>query len=557
MAKKVPLFFVAALSFGCLLFLTEAKPLDKKNPASISIAIDLKDPLTLDFELSLLDKISLNGRCDSRNNSLKVKALLQDFDLSSLGQHMALPLGGYIKKGDIDLAAGKTYSLKGELEIRKLNLNRKDLNLKGNIKLSGYLNLPQQGLDYHINYQIKDGYFSKLTSVSAIQVKGFLKKDELCLNQGGLIYKNTPFGIAGRLEDFSSPKIALTITNNLWNLKAEAQRKGKILEISNFLIEGKDTKIKTQAKIDIEGPRANVRGEGRLNLADIVATLDSFGLKSPCLSKLNPQGHLEVSFALSKNNLQEKGQITLSGTSSELEIQKSQVTDLKFDLVKEGNKLTFVSLANLSGGAIDLQALLNTSNKKGSLYLTANNIDISQAMHELNLKGQESSGKLSLQVHLKNLDFFQWRELNGEGKIVISEGNIWQINFLKGLGKFLSIPGFDQLVFKKAYSDLFFRGEDIVFENFQLNATQMNIEGSGKITSQGRLDFLLLPKFSQELIDSSKGLQKYLTTLLGGGNLSIEVKGTLKNPRYNIKVSLIPALEDFDKVKDIFKDFLK
>lgn len=513
--------------------------------------------MTLSFELSLLDKINLTGRCDSSNNSLKVKVLLKDFDLNNLGQHIALPLGGYIKKGDIDLEAGKTYSLKGELEVRELNLAQQDVTFKGDIKLLGYLNLPQQGLDYHINYQIKDGYFSKLKSVSAIQIKGFLKKDELLLNKGGLIYKNVPFGITGRLENFSSPKIALTITNNLWDLKAEAQRKGKILEVSKFFIQGKDTKIQTQAKIDIKDPRLNVRGEGRLNLADIVATLDSLGLKSPAISKLNPQGHLEVRFTLRKNTLEEEGQLELSGASSELKIQKSKVTDLRFDLVKKGNKLTLVCLAALSGGGIELQALLNTSNKRGSLYLTADNIDIAQAISELDVKGQESSGKLSLVTHLKNVDFFQWKELSGEGQIVISEGNIWQINFLKGLGKFLSIPGFDNLVFKRAYSDLLFRGEDIVFENFQLNATQMNIEGSGKITWQGSLDFLLLPQFSQQLIDSSKGLQKYLTTLLGGGSLSIEVKGTLKNPRYNIKVSLIPALENFDKVKDLFKDFLK
>ena len=221
---------------------------------------------------------------------------------------------------------------------------------------------------------------------------------------------------------------------------------------------------------------------------------------------------------------------------------------------REVGKLEIKGLAEVYGGKIDLRSTLSLSDYNGSLRIDANGIDIAQVIHELNLKDKKTSGKLSLQANLRSIDFFKWKELSGEGKILISEGNIYQINFLKGLGEILSIPDFENIVFRRAYSDLFFEGENIFFENFQLNASQMNIEGKGKITTAGNIDFLLFPQFSQKLIDSSKGLQKYLTTFLGGGIFSVSISGTIKNPVYTANVSIIPALDKIEDIVDIFKD---
>lgn len=211
----------------------------------------------------------------------------------------------------------------------------------------------------------------------------------------------------------------------------------------------------------------------------------------------------------------------------------------------------------LWGGEINFKGTLNIPNLKGNLSVTANNIDIAQAMDELDVKGKKPHGKLSFEANLRSIDLFKWKNLLGEGKILISEGDIYQINFLKGLGKFLSIPDFENIVFKRAYSDLFFEGENILFENFQLNATQMNIEGKGKITTVGNIDFLLFPQFSQELIDSSRGIQKYITAFLGKGTFSVSISGTIKNPVYTTNISITPSLDKIEDIIDIFKDIFK
>ena len=444
------------LSFLLLLFLTilltsslftaKAKFIDIKNSDSIYVSLDLKSSSKISFELSFIGKIALKGEYSAEDRSLKVKASIKDFDLNQLNEYIELPVAGYIKNGDLDVELGKTISLKGELEINELKLTNKDIDLKGDIKLLGYLKILEQGLDYHINYQIKDGYFSKLKDIKEIQAKGFLKKDDLLLSNAKLTYKNLPIEATGRIKDFSSPKIDLKLTGKPGDLTFQAEY----------------NKVTDKMKID--------------------------------------------------------------------------------------------GLAKIWAGKINLTGTLSLYNSTGNLNLAAKDIDIAEAIHQLSPKEQKIRGKLSLETNLTSVDLFKWENLRGAGKILVSEGNIYQIDFLKGLGKFLSIPDFENIVFKRAYSDLFFEGEDIFFENFQLNASQMNIEGKGKITTLGNLDFLLFPQFSQELIDSSKGIQKYLTAFLGGGTFSVSIAGTIKKPIYTTNISLTPSLDKIEDIIDIFKD---
>lgn len=443
--KAIFLLLPLTILFTSSLFTTEAKFLDTRTSDSIYISLDLRDSSRIGLELSFISKIDLKGGYSAEDKSLKARVSIKDFDLNRLGKYIKLPVAGYIKKGNLDIEIGKVISLKGELKANELKLTNEDIGLRGDIKLLGYLKILEQGLDYRINYQIKDGYFSKLKDIKEIQAKGFLKKDKLFLTKSELIYKNLPLKATAQIEDFSSPKIDLKFTGKPGNLTVKAQYN------------------------------------------------------------------------------------------------------------KEAEKLELKGLAEVWGGEINFRATLSLFDYKGSLNIDADSIDIAQAMHELNVKGKKPHGKLSLEANLRSVDLFKWKNLLGEGKILISEGDIYQINFLRGLGKFLSIPDFENIVFKRAYSDLFFEDEDIFFENFQLNATQMNIEGKGRITTAGNIDFLLFPQFSQELMDSSKGLQKYLTAFLGEV-FSVSISGTIKNPVYTANISIIPALDKIEDIVDIFKD---
>jgi hypothetical protein len=144
--------------------------------------------------------------------------------------------------------------------------------------------------------------------------------------------------------------------------------------------------------------------------------------------------------------------------------------------------------------------------------------------------------------------------MDGEGKLKIKEGNIWEINFLKGLGQFLFIPEFDSIVFEEGYSDLVFKGENVVFDNAQLKSPQMTLRGRGRISVAGDIDFILVSEFNPNLISASESLKKSITNILSKNTLAIELSGTLKKPNYKLKPVIF---SNFQNIKDLLEGILK
>ena len=561
MIKKIlnlSLFFFLTIFFTSSFFITEARLLNIKTSDSIYIFLDLRDPSKLSIELSLINKINLKGECIIKNKSLEMKTSIKDLDLTHLSKYTPLPITGYIKKGNLDIKINKSVSLEGELQANELKFTNKNMNLKGNIKLLGYLKISDQKLDYHINYQIKDGYSSKLKNITNIHAKGFLKKDKLLLSNSALTYKNLPLKATLEIENFLSPKINLKIFSALCNLDIQAKINEKTLQIPKLIINGKDTEVITKINIDLKKPLLEIQGKGYLSIETLIKIIDSFMPKSSFLAKLNPQGSIDLRFAIIKKSDQAKGEIKLDAISEKLQLKNLKIKDIKIALLKKTDTLTVSSLeAKVSGGGIDLKGALNLLDNKGNLNLIISDVDIAQTMDGLNVEGEKPQGKLFLEANLLSVDLFKWKNLRGEGKILVNGGNIYQINFLKGLGKVLSILDFENIVFTEVFSDLFFQGQDIFFENFQLNSAQMNIGGKGKISTLGNLDFLIFPQFSEDLISSSRGLQKYITALLGEGGFSVNIGGTMKNPTYTPNISIIPSLDKLKGIEDIFKDIFK
>lgn len=561
MAKKIlnlSGLLLLALFFTSSFFITEAKLLDLRTSDSIYIFLDLRDSSKLNIELSLINKINLKGECIIENKSLKVKASIKDLDLTHLNKYIPLPITGYIKKGNLDIKINESISLEGELEANELKLTNKNINLKGGIKLLGYLKISNQKLDYHINYQIKDGYSSKLKNITNVYAKGFLRKDKLLLSNSNLIYKNLPLKVTLEIENFLSPKINLKILSTLCNLDIQAKINGKALQIPKLIITGKNTEITSKINIDLEKPLVEIQGKGYIDFETLIKIIDNFKSEPSSLAKLNPQGLIDLKFTIIKKSNQAKGKIKLDAISKKLQLKNLKIKDIKVSLLKQADTLTISSLkAKISGGEISLKGGLNLSNNKGNLNLTVSDIDIAQTMDALNLKGEKLQGKLFLETNLISLDFFKWKNLRGKGKILVNGGNIYQINFLKGLGKVLSILDFEDIVFTEASSDLFFEKQNIFFENFQLTSAQMIIGGKGKITTLGNLDFLIFPQFSEELISSSKSLQQYITALLGEVGFSVNIGGTVKNPTYTPSISIIPSLDKLKGIEDVLKDIFK
>ena len=450
------------------------------------IGIDLSQTSKIAFEIIIRNKINIAGEYNLKSKYLDADINLANIDLTSFSKDLKFLKGKYIKKGDLRLTVGENYLLKGNLELENLTL-----------------------------------------------------------------FKDISFELDGERKDPSSSKITLKAKGDFLTAKTKAKYDQKILKINSLLIEGNNTKISSSGTINTLASETQINGSGYFDLADLLTALKAFDVKTSKLTKNNTQGLCNIKFSATGDISPKTWEVKLTGNSDKLKIYNINSRHVRVDLLKKDNVLTVSPLfANVAKGKIELRTILNLITKNGSLNLITNDIDIAQVVKELKSKEQKYSGKLSLEAYLKNIDIDKWEKLDGQGKIWIKEGDIWEIDFLEGMGEFLFIPEFKAIQFSEGFSNLFFKKKDIIFDDIQLTSEAMTLAGGGKISLDGKLDFMLFPQFNEDFVGSSDDFKKHITTFLGESGLVLEITGDVKDPKYNMKpvvFSPIKRIEGFFK----------
>ncbi|MBU0878264.1 MAG: hypothetical protein KKD55_01465 [Candidatus Omnitrophica bacterium] len=365
------------------------------------------------------------------------------------------------------------------------------------------------------------------------------------------------------MRDFSHPKIKLNAANSLLSLEAKAEYNKEEWVVEELILQGKDTKIFAKGSIALkEKPQIKIEGAGYIEFNDILEVIKAFNLNYTQLTKLNPHGKLNAKFIVSGGTDAKNLEIKLAGKSEKLSIYDLWLSKVNIELYKDKNTLTISPfLANLGEGKIEFRGKFDFLTNNATVNLIANRVELKNLMEQLNLKNKKLAGKLSFEAYLENDKFPKWDRFNGQGSIQIEEGNIWEINFLRGLGEFLFIPDFEEIKFSQGYSDIFFKEGSIILENLELTSSQMSLTGGGKIIVKppyhppikGDVDFLLFPEFNSGLISASVGLKKTITDFLGKSGLAIEIEGTFNKPKYKIKSLLFSPLK---RITDFFEGLL-
>lgn len=545
----------------------QAKPQNIKP--SNYIFLDFKGP-KISFEFILQNRLTLEGFYNKDTATLKLTSDLNNIELTN----WIKPLKDFglkklfIKKGDLALTKDKIYTLRLNLIAQDSLFSKENIKLQGDLSVSGFINLPltnfdnlktlnlknilsgKDKYDYAFTYKLAN---AKLYDLSKINVNGDLKNGILTLDKGAFIYNDIAFTVNGKLENFLTPNIILAIKVKDLTLKAEADYNQHILAIKKLDLKGPNTNISSQVDIDTLTSLAKIKGQGHLDLKDATTLINWLIPNYRSLNKLDPDGIFQLNFIAQTAENFSNWQINLDAFSQKLKIYNIETKNIKIKLLKDKHSLALNPLlADINNGKLRINSLFNLASGEILTNLTANDIDIEGLKKQLNLK-KNYSGKLSFAANIKIPKTLGLSGLEGKGEISIVQGNIWQIDFLKGLGEFLFIPDFEGIVFKDGSSDIFFKNNNVIFENIQLSSLQMKLEGGGKISYHGNLSFLLFPQFNNNLINASEGLKKYLTAILGNNALAIEVTGNTKKPKYKIKPLFLTPLKG---IETFFKDLL-
>jgi hypothetical protein len=414
-------------------------------------------------------------------------------------------------------------------------------------------NLEQKNLDYYTEYNIQGALFKQAKSINA---GGFFTNDKLILKECSLNYKNIPVKINGQLENFALPAFSINADSELGNITLKAKYANDNIDIDAVTWKMADSKMAAQGNIENKtGGEAKLQGMTKIDFKDLLKILKLLDLKYPFLEKMSPQGIFEAKFIIERAKDTEGWQLKLAGLSDEIKLYGIAAKQIQIELYRDKKELVISPLiAEVCGGKLDLRIKTDSLNNKVLLNVLINDLELSRLRQEINLKNSNLSGILSLDAKLENDGLSQWNKMTGNGKVTIKEGNIWEINFLKGLGQFLFIPEFESIVFEEGYSDLLFKDENIIFENTELKSTKMTLRGQGRISTKGDLNFILVSEFNPNLISASESLNKIISSILSKNTLAIELNGTLAKPTYKIKPTVF---SNFEGIKDLLEGILK
>jgi len=424
----------------------------------------------------------------------------------------------------------------------------------GNISLSANIktNLKNEYLEYYIDYNIKNASYKGMENIRA---NGFIANDKFTAEEYAFTHKGVSWKGKFQLNNFSALDIQLVANSNLFDLTLSAKQLKDLIAIKSLTIKTKGSQVKAEGGFHREKQELELQGLTYIELSEIVPLLDTYGINAAWLKKAGPSGVLNAKFMLTGGLHPDKWQTKLAGLGEKLKIYNIEASEVKLELYKDKDLLIISPLvANVAQGKIELRTKIDSLNKKIVVNTLINDLDLEILRKQLKLKNSSLSGILSLDANFENNGLNSFNKMEGSGKVSIHEGNIWEINFLKGMGEFLFIPEFEEIKFEEGYSDLIFKGENIVFENIELKAPQMGLKGKGRISLKGDLNFLLVSEFNPNLVSASQGLKKFFTNILGQTSLAIELKGTIKKPSYEVKPVIFSDLEGLKKVfDDIFK----
>jgi hypothetical protein len=206
-------------------------------------------------------------------------------------------------------------------------------------------------------------------------------------------------------------------------------------------------------------------------------------------------------------------------------------------------------------GSLNVQA---TGDLPGDLFsLTAqwDRSNLAKLKGDTPLKDKEISGFLSMSADLTG-SMQHLKDLRGGGFVFIQDGRLWQLNLLKGLGKFLLIPEFKNIVFTEALGDFIVRNQRIESDNITLKSDFVNLYGSGYIDFQGSLNWDVTSQVNEQSVIESRSVKKAITSILTetGDILEIKIVGTLKEPKY---IPLPSSRGVLQKTRDLIKEGLQ
>lgn len=511
--------------------------------------------------LSLLEEISaIKGKLTINPQEVNIE------ELQGVSRGVALSATGRIFNFASPQIAIKVFTgptVEKLVEIFADSLSRWDFAAKGKTQLvlnfSGALSQPAFSASAEITNAELDAPQLK-SPIKEINGKVEFDQNSASWEKLSFVYAGNTFVSSGTLEDFDQPSLELALGSKTLSLSTKldifndslsfSQLDGKYLN-SVFSITGK-TELS-----DPDNPWLDLTGRLALNLKDLKEILPDFenGLRG-----LDPAGILNIQGSL-RGYLKNRRlwQLDLTAESQRITLRGLKLNALTSRLNQPEKNVNALSLrAEAYAGTLEVLSKIFLAEDELPVEVSTDIRELDLALLKLDtpFKDKPTAGKLTALFHLrcpaKNI-----RAMNGSGSFSITNGNLWEINLLKGLGAFLFIPEFQKIVLEEASADFTVSDGKIYTSNLEAKSKDIDLSAEGELDLSGKINLLVTAMINPDLIQSSASLKKFITSALTSANgaLAIRISGELQNPKYTI----IPATMDIiRRAKEFFlEDILR
>lgn len=561
---------------------------DKAAAGNLKLKLDLafnpedKTPLTYDGSLipsltvvsgiPLVQEIkNISGKIDFTTNqinfeTLKLSALDTAIELSGSINNFSDPLldiNASTDKFDLDKISLLAPQILEQIKIQPTGEAKISLRLKDNVSR---LNSAIAQANMHATVLLKDTVLkgeSLPGPVGGVNGEITYAPDTISWRDLQAEFQGKDFFSSGQCNNFSSPEIQGTLSSKILslNLSTQAKLTDKTLGIdslkgrfqnSSFDIAGKISLIKTQE------PLADLKGQIRFDLKDIGAIQPEF---QKTLEPFKPEGIINLDGNIKGALLDwRKWDISLNAQSPQIVIAGYTIKDIVLKAEENNQWIKRFDLnADIYDGKLTIQGALSLADQ-GMPYQV--NIDLQstnlQKLKEVTIwKDNDVSGFLSGTAQLKG-PLTDWKAIEGDGTVLIHDGNIWQLNLFKGLGKIIFTSDFENIPIQEVSAHFNIQNQKVSTENLAIKSPVFTILGKGWVNFENQLNFNLNTQFEERLPTGTESYQEkasFLATQFGS-ILNIKITGLLSDPKFTAVPAPGKILEKgikllFEGVKDV------
>ncbi len=366
--------------------------------------------------------------------------------------------------------------------------------------------------------------------------------------EGVPLFERT-FVLDGTWTGFKTSSCVVKAAAQDMMLEARVNKADDVLDIPSLKLSAKGSKLEGSGQYDLATAAFHLNAGGDINIADLKEWVpQKAAFEKPV--DLNGLCHIQLDAAGPAKNWT-SWKVNSNITSKAVHVKGFTLKDIALNYTQTAGQglINFLNFTAYNGpAAIKGRIDLNTAGPRYSLTGEIKDLDLSLLKNDIpDLKDKTFYGKLSLQAVAEGTGTDP-KSINGQGQIVVTDGNIWEFNPLKGLGNFIFMPRFDTLSFSHATGDFLVKDGWLTTENLDLMGQDVELLVKGKIGFDGTLDLVAVTQ-----IPTTGPGQSPIGDVVNtaGGMTAINITGNIKKPQYKLQ----PITKNiFNKIQDFLSN---